>query len=171
MEIRLFGTIEATGRTGPLALGSLVQYRALGVLALNLSNVVPTEHLGAALAAESSGPVSRRGIQNVVVQIRKGLALEGTVCVLTVGRGYVLNAAPEAIDLYRAVLLIHRARQEISSAQSARGLEAAMTMWKEPLFGCLATPQMKEMAGRKIEMLLYSEYRPSFELPAAARWP
>ncbi|GAA1027933.1 MULTISPECIES: AfsR/SARP family transcriptional regulator [Amycolatopsis] len=171
MQIRLFGTIEARDGNGSIALGSLPHYRVLGVLALNLGNVVRTDHLLQALDSDLPGPLSRRAIQNVIMRIRKAIPREDDVCVLTVGSGYVLNAAPETVDLYRAVALIHRSQCEDDTGEADSSLESAMEMWHEPLFGWLATPAMRAMAEKKISLLLDSEYTSPFDRPASVRWP
>ncbi|MFE3785989.1 hypothetical protein ACFXPA_48335, partial [Amycolatopsis sp. NPDC059090] len=151
MRFRLFGTIEALDRTGRVELGSVAEYRLLGILALHLGTVVRTDHLGPALES-----VSRRAVQNVVVRLRKALAHDDEASVLTVGGGYVLTAPPESVDLYRAVARLRRPEHATSPA------EAEARLRHEGLFGGLATPQMRAMAEKKISVLLTVGHVPGF---------
>ena len=168
MEFRLFDTVEAYYDNRPIILGSLLQQRLLGVLALNLGTVVRTDQLITTLTDGAPGYNTRRSMQNAVVRLRKSLARDIEVAVLTVGSGYVLVAAPESIDLYRAAALIHRSRREPEPGIAAKNLETAMTMWRTPVFGWLATPEMRHMAEQRIGELLSSGFAPRFEVPTPA---
>jgi hypothetical protein len=168
MEFRLFGTVEAYYDNHPIILGSSLQQRLLGVLALNLGAVVRTSQLIATVTDGPTGHDTRRSMQNAVVRLRKSLAHDDGVSILTVGSGYVLVTAPDSIDLYRAAALIHRSRREPDPGIAAKNLETAMTMWRTPVFGWLATPAMRHMAEQRIGELLSSGFVPRFEVPAPA---
>jgi DNA-binding SARP family transcriptional activator len=168
MEFRLFGTVEASCDNGPVILGSPLQRRLLGVLALNLGTVVRTDRLITALTTRTPGPSTRRWMQNAVVRLRRSLAHDDEVRVLTVGAGYVLLGAPDSIDLYRAAALIRRSRREPEAETGTGNLQAAMTLWRTLLFGRLATAEMRQMAEWKIDELINTGFVPRFDVPTFA---
>jgi hypothetical protein len=95
-EFGLLGPLEVRAGDGPLLLGGATQRALLALLLLNANRVLARERLIDELWGEEPPKTAAKAVQGYVWRLRK-LLPEGTL--LTRPPGYVLEVAPEAVDL------------------------------------------------------------------------
>lgn len=145
VEYRVLGPLEALVGESPVALGP-PRHRALLVLLLAQANtVVPAHRLIDEIWGDAPPASAANLVQGAVSHLRKALSPEAIV---TRGPGYVLNVAPNALDLHR----FERKAEEGSLAlehgdfaRAATTLAAALDLWSGP---ALRTCAMSCVCGR-----------------------
>jgi DNA-binding SARP family transcriptional activator len=98
MEFRILGPLEVVSDGQALDLGGAKQRALLAVLLLDANNVVSTDRLIAALWEDEPPETAPKALQVYVSALRKLLGRER---VQTRAPGYVLEVAPEELDLGR----------------------------------------------------------------------
>ena len=107
MEYRVLGPLEVRADDAPLPLGGEKQRALLALLLLNANHVVSRERLIDALWGDDLPETAVQTLQVYVSRLRK-LLPPGTL--VTRPPGYMLEAAPETIDLQRFERLAANAR-------------------------------------------------------------
>ncbi|MBE1494651.1 DNA-binding SARP family transcriptional activator [Amycolatopsis lexingtonensis] len=129
MEFRVLGAVEATADGAPVDLGSRKQRLVLAVLLLDAGRPVSRDRL-VDLLWPTEPPASARGtVQALVSRIRAVFRAAGGPELVTEGHGYVLRAAPDAVDAHRFTALVRRARAADDETAVAL-LGEALALWR-----------------------------------------
>jgi YVTN family beta-propeller protein len=145
-EYRILGPLEARLGGAPVPLGGPKQRAVLALLLLDAGRVVPRDRLIAELWGETPPETASTSLHGYVSQLRKGLEPDrppGTdhEVLRTRPPGYVLEPAPDELDLarFRALAADGRRRLEAGDARgSAEALAAALSLWRGPPLADLA---------------------------------
>jgi DNA-binding SARP family transcriptional activator len=133
MEFFVLGSLEVTGGAVPVDLGGVKQRSVLGYLLLHANEVVPGSRMRAALWDGQPPSTARKMVQNAVSAIRRALAADTTVELVTHAPGYQLRVAQDDIDMYRFRQLVHKGRAAVAAGAPARGahlLREALHLWR-----------------------------------------
>ena len=131
LELRLLGPLEVLSGGRPVALGGSKPRTLLAVLALDLGRVVSVDRLVDALWPGDAPESAPHAVQVYVSQLRKAL---GPV-IVTHSPGYVLELAPERVDIHRFTRLADDGRDALGagSPEAAEvALREALTLWRGP---------------------------------------
>ncbi|MGH3715428.1 MAG: AfsR/SARP family transcriptional regulator, partial [Micromonosporaceae bacterium] len=136
LEIRLLGTFEITRHGVPIdVLGDRLR-TAMASLALAVGRVVAADALIDVVWSDRLPGNPRSGLQNLITRLRKVLGVD---VIRSVGRGYLLEIAPEQVDVVRFQRHLDAAAGAESAGDTAavrRHLRAAEQLWRgEPLTG------------------------------------
>src|SRR6266446_1737402 len=101
LEIRLLGPVEAAIGKRSLALPRQKQRALIALLALNPNRVVSTDRLLDALWGESPPATAAVALYGLVSGVRKLLEPGEAGALVTKAPGYMLELAPEQIDISR----------------------------------------------------------------------
>jgi DNA-binding SARP family transcriptional activator len=154
MDFRILGPVEVIDG-GRVPLPRPKQRALLAYLLLHAGEVVSTDRLLDALWGERPPPTATDALQNYVSQLRKAL---GAAVIVTRPPGYLLNAAPEQIDLGRFRRLTVEARAADDNLERAEKLRAALGLWR-------GAP----LAEREFEFFAHLELQPLLSDHVAAR--
>jgi DNA-binding SARP family transcriptional activator len=134
MQFRLLGPLEVAEQNREAVLGGAKQRSLLAILLLHANEVVATDRLIAELWGESPPATVSKSIQSYVMRLRRELGPER---LSTRPPGYVLNVAPDELDL----AVFERLRGEARRAEPARAaqkLREALALWRGPPLADLA---------------------------------
>jgi DNA-binding SARP family transcriptional activator len=140
MNVRLLGPLEVISSGRPVDLGSPKQRALLAVLALSAGRSVAVARLVDDLWGEAAPESATKMVQVYVSQLRKRLPAPVLV---TRGRGYALDAAPDQVDALRAERLLREgraARATGDDARAARLLAEALDLWRAPALAEFSEP-------------------------------
>ncbi|WP_394618976.1 BTAD domain-containing putative transcriptional regulator [Lentzea sp. JNUCC 0626] len=136
-ELRLLGPVELRVGGRVVEVGHARQRCVLAVLLVEANRVVTMEQLLDRVWADRLPRKARLVASNYVSRLRQVLA--GEIAIVRRGGGYVLEVAPEAVDLLHFRHLVRQARTA-DDAQALMLLDEATWLWRgEPLAG-LNTP-------------------------------
>ncbi|GAA4439859.1 AfsR/SARP family transcriptional regulator [Phytohabitans houttuyneae] len=139
MELRLLGPVEVHTGTRRLAGGRPQQAVVLAALAVDAGRLVPVESLIVRVWGSSPPPRARQLLQTHINRIRRmlGEAAGGGGLVVRRADGYLLELAPERVDMHRFGRLVERAAAAGHSAEDrVELLREALGLWRgEPLAG------------------------------------
>lgn len=124
---------SADGR--PIRLARRKERLALGILLLQLGRVVTTERLIDLLWMETPPPSARTALQTLMSRIRAALrsaADDDPVRLVAQGAGYLLQARPDAVDLYQFRALVEGARTIGDPQARSTCLATALKLWRGP---------------------------------------
>jgi DNA-binding SARP family transcriptional activator len=127
VEFRLLGPLEAVEDGRPLALGGRQQRAVLATLLLRANELVPAERLIDVVWGERPPPTAATTVQVYVSRLRK---LLGRELLVTRPPGYVLQVAPEQLDVGRAERLIAAAHETTEPARKSALLRDALALWR-----------------------------------------
>src|SRR5256886_16162239 len=102
-DFRILGPLEVSDETGPLLLGGQKQRALLALLLLDAGRVVSVDRIVDALWGERPPKTAPTSLQNFVSHLRKVL---GADVLVTRPPGYLLQIAPEQLDLERFKTLV-----------------------------------------------------------------
>ena len=131
LEVRLLGPIEVERDGDPIALGGQKPRTLFAVLALEPGRVVSADRLVEALWPGDPPETAAHAVQVYVSQLRKAL---GPV-IATRAPGYVLELAPERVDVHRFARLAQEGRTALESGDAASAevaLREALALWRGP---------------------------------------
>jgi class 3 adenylate cyclase len=150
MEIRLFGSVEATVDGHPVVLGTREQRAVLAMLALRTNAPVSTDRLIEGLWGDQPPPSAQQKVQLYVSQLRELLEGDGAE-ILTRDRGYELRLPEDSVDALRFERLVATAgRRERTSNGAAR---EALSLWRGPPLADLADEPFAAAEIRRLEEL------------------
>jgi WD40 repeat protein/DNA-binding SARP family transcriptional activator/energy-coupling factor transporter ATP-binding protein EcfA2 len=153
MEIRLLGPVEVELGGRPLKLGGPKQRAVLSLLAMNANVTVPVDRLIEGLWGEKQPASAAKMVQLYVSQLRKLLAGERGVELLTHGRGYELRLDPEAVDAARFERLVAEASRAHRNGGAGEAAHRALMLWRGPPLADLANEPFAIAEGRRLEEL------------------
>ena len=128
-EFSILGPIEVAAPDGPVEVSGPKERAALAVLVAWAGEVMSTERLAEALWGDEPPRSSGKIVQNLVLHLRKTL---GPSVIDTRPGGYVLNAAPDSIDVRRFERLVAEGRSRAAAGDptAAAALSAAVGLWR-----------------------------------------
>ncbi|WP_165959041.1 AfsR/SARP family transcriptional regulator [Actinomadura sp. KC345] len=114
----------------------------LALLALSPGRVVTAERLASALWSEGRPPHNvRRSVQTYVSRLR---SLLGPDSIASRSTGYVLQTAPESVDVLRFGKLLAHASASSDPAEERTCLSEALSLWRGDPFDGVPSPWLKE---------------------------
>jgi DNA-binding SARP family transcriptional activator/tetratricopeptide (TPR) repeat protein len=142
VEFRLLGPVEMEACGRLIDVGPPQRRTVLAALAVDVGRQVMVETLIDRVWGDQSPPLVRRALQAHVARIRRMLEHASTdqdhsTRLLHRAGGYVLDADPDQVDLYRLHRLVEQARDpDRDGSEQAVLLREALTLWRgEPLAG------------------------------------
>ena len=149
LQFRILGPLEVLDGDRPVQLGGRNQRALLTLLLLRANETVSTERLVDDLWGEHPPRTATTSLQNAVSQLRK---LLGPECLRTRSPGYVLDVAPEQLDLTRFEQLARDGRAA-DPADRARLLRAALALWQGPALADVEQEDFAQADIRRLEEL------------------
>ena len=136
MRFGLLGSLEASGKDGPVPLGGPKQRIVLAHLVLGANRVVSAEHLIDALWGEELPEDPKSTLQVYVSRLRSAL---GPDAVEAQAPGYVLRADRDEVDALRFEDLLGAARGNGSDPRVTDEILAeALELWRGPALADLS---------------------------------
>jgi YVTN family beta-propeller protein len=135
LEIRLLGPVEVWLGDRRFDVRRQQQRAVLAILALKANRVVSSDELIDALWGERPPPTAPVALYGLVSGLRKLLGAEGTEAIVTTPPGYLLQLAPERIDLGRFEQLVAQGRRALDDHDpggAAERLREALSLWHGP---------------------------------------
>jgi DNA-binding SARP family transcriptional activator/basic membrane lipoprotein Med (substrate-binding protein (PBP1-ABC) superfamily) len=132
MDFRLLGPLEADLDGHPLALGGSRARAVLALLLLHRNEVVGLDRIVDELWPQGRPKTAEQVVRVYVSQLRKALE---PGCLVTRGRGYLLNVGPDDVDLDLFDSLRAEGRRLLEAGEPAPALEAldrALSLWRGP---------------------------------------
>ncbi|MFI6504753.1 BTAD domain-containing putative transcriptional regulator [Nonomuraea typhae] len=132
-EIRLLGPVQVHGPGGPLDVGPARQRCVLAVLAENPGALVSVDMLIFRVWGDTPPARARQGLHTYIARLRRTLRDLGDVRVVNRDGGYVLEIAPERVDVVGFHVLAEEARGAVKDDDdpAAAGLFAdALDLWR-----------------------------------------
>ena len=143
MDVRVFGSLEASVGGRPVPLGAAKPKALFAMLALNAGSVVSVERLIEGLWGEDPPPTARKLVQVYVSRLRHALAVVGFGgAIVTRGRGYELRVDPDAVDAVRFERLVARGSPR-----------EALALWRAPPLDDVADEPFASAEIRRLEEL------------------
>jgi ABC-2 type transport system ATP-binding protein len=133
MDIRLLGPVEAWRDGVRLDLGPRKQRFCLALLALEVNRLVSVDRLVDLAWPGPPPPTARHAIVVNISRLRATLHLgqDGwPIELATRGRGYMLRADPQCIDVHRFRTLVEQARESARHADRVGPLRRALALWR-----------------------------------------
>ncbi|NES16761.1 MULTISPECIES: BTAD domain-containing putative transcriptional regulator [Micromonospora] len=131
-DLRLLGTVEVLVDGVPLVLGPVKQRLVLAVLVANAGQVVSVDSLVDRVWERPPSAV-RNTLYAHISRIRRLLTKADTSSPVSINRtsqGYILEAAPEIIDVSNFLSLSKRARDEPDQRRKAALFGQALSLWR-----------------------------------------
>jgi DNA-binding SARP family transcriptional activator len=142
--------------TGGLPLGGAKQRALLALLLLHRNEVVSTDRLIEGLWGEAPPATAAKVVQVYVSRLRKllGPSAPDGGRLVTRPPGYMLQLAPDELDLDRFEALVERAGRAMASGDAAAAsaaLGGALAMWRGPPLADLAFEPFAQAAAARLE--------------------
>ena len=145
-----------TGGPGPAQLGGVKERCLLAALAVHRGEAVSTAALLDALWGDRPPRTAAKTLQNYVLRVRRALAGDGDLSIVTRPAGYCLRGAQEMVDAGLAESLIGAGRQAMAggdAAAAARLLRQALDLWRGPALAEFADQQFAAAEALRLEEL------------------
>ena len=126
LEFRILGPVEVLKDGLAIAVGGQKQRALLALLLLDAGRVVPVDRIVDALWGERPPKTAPTSLQNFVSHLRKSL---GADVLVTRSPGYLLQVAPEQLDIGRFTMLVEGAKGLPAEERVAR-LRDALALWR-----------------------------------------
>jgi DNA-binding SARP family transcriptional activator len=154
LEFRVLGPLEVLEDGEVLPLGGQKQRALLALLLIEAGRVVSVDRIVDALWGERPPRTAPTSLQNFVSHLRKVLGAEVLV---TRPPGYLLQIAPEQLDLERFRMRVETARQSPAQERAAK-LRQALTLWRGPplaefAFEAFARPEIGRLEELRLSVL------------------
>jgi DNA-binding SARP family transcriptional activator/predicted ATPase len=155
MDFRILGPLEVVDSDGAvLALGGGKQRALLADLLLSTGRTVATPRLIDDLWGEELPDSATKMVQIYVSRLRKALP-PGVL--VTTASGYLLDAPPEQVDLFRFERLVGAGRSALAAGDpsgAAEALRTALALWRGPALAEFDEPFAQTEARRLEELRL-----------------
>jgi len=136
IDYRLLGPLEVTAGGHALDVGGPKQRALLAILLLHANQPVPRDVLIEQLWGERPPTGPDHAVDVYIWRLRKRLdPVAGSPCVLTRAGGYLLQAAPEQVDLLRFERLAHDGQRSLAEGKADRAagqFREALALWRGP---------------------------------------
>ncbi len=150
MEFRVLGPLEVVDGGQAVDLPRRKHRALLAALLLHAPEPVSPDRLIEELWGESPPRTARDALQNYVSLLRKAL---GADVLVTREAGYVLDVAPDQIDLGRFERLCAEARAAADVAERTGSLREALGLWRGPPLADLAYEPFAALEIARLEEL------------------
>lgn len=146
MEFRILGPVEVWSASQRVDAGHVKQRAVLAVLLLDLGHVVPIDLLIDRVWGERPPPSVRNSLYAYVAKLRALIASADDAGVTLSRRpgGYVLQADPDQVDLYRFRRCTTQARAA-DDRRAAELLSEALGLWRGQALAGLSSPWLLRM--------------------------
>jgi YVTN family beta-propeller protein len=156
MDFKLLGAIEVSTDEGALALGGPRPRAILADLALNVGRTVPTGQLTGDLWGDLPPASAVQTVETYVYRLRRALDAAGPHGVSLVRRptGYMLDARPESVDVWRFRDLAARGGAALERGDAATALthmRAALELWRGPALADIREAAFALLAAQRLE--------------------
>jgi DNA-binding SARP family transcriptional activator/DNA-binding beta-propeller fold protein YncE len=154
LEFRLLGPLEVRRGGRQVPLRGRRQRALLALLLLHANEVVPSERLIEELFAGGSAEGPANALQAGISRLRR--LLDGDGVLVTRPGGYVLEAAPEQVDVARFERLFAAGREALArgdAADAAATLREALALWRGPALADLSLLEFAQSEIRRLEEL------------------
>ncbi|MEV6240425.1 BTAD domain-containing putative transcriptional regulator [Lentzea sp. NPDC051838] len=142
----VLGTIEAHASDQPLELGHAVQRRVLAVMAVHAGQVVSSDQIVESVWHENLPHRARNTLHTYIARLRQVESVE----ILRRPGGYLLDVAPESVDLHRFRSLIYRSH-DLADPDAACLLDEALGLWRGEPFDGADTPWFTSLRTALVE--------------------
>ena len=156
VQVRLLGPVDLriNGSSAPVA--GLRRLAVLAVLALQVGEVVSTNHLIDVVWSGRAPRTAANTLQRHVSYLRSLLGSKTAIGYQS--PGYILNLDGEATDALAAARLIGVGMTAIDPTQRVQHLQTAIGLWRgQPLMDVVALPRLNEQAERLNHLLLQAK--------------
>ncbi|MCS0604631.1 hypothetical protein NX794_25945 [Streptomyces sp. LP11] len=149
-----------------ISLGGIKQRATLGYLLLHSNQTVPTSGLLKALWSVEEAPLTARKIlQNSVWSLRRklvsGAGADTPVTLRTQPPGYVLDVAPDRVDLHLFHQRVREGRSRLEAGEpgaAATLISGALELWRGPALADLTEagvlwPELTALQGMRLDVL------------------
>jgi YVTN family beta-propeller protein len=135
MDFRLLGTIEVSTDAGALALGGPRARAVLAALALNVGRAVPTDQLIEDLWGGLPPASAGHTLETYIYRLRRALETGRPhgARLATRPSGYMLDAAPDLVDVYRFRGLAAQGGEAVEQGDAAAAaalVASALALWR-----------------------------------------
>src|SRR3954470_16336570 len=172
MEYRILGPLEVADQDREVLLGGGRQRSVLALLLLHPNEVVSSEWLIDELWGDMPPPAAAKTVQVYVSQLRKSLRNgEPDGPLLTRGRGYVLQIAPDELDrerFERALAGGRRALDDDAPGRAAEMLRDGLALWRGPPLADFAYEPFAQAEIARLEELRLAAVEDRVEADLAA---
>src|SRR5262245_61313773 len=161
IELRILGPLELLKDGEAVQLGSRMQRALLAVLVLRANEMTSTDRLIEDLWQDHAPPTALKTLRAYVSRLRRALGDDGSSPLRTVGSGYRLEVAPDALDRDRFEHLVAEARQTDDRSEASELLTEALGIWRGPVLADLVYEPFAQAEIARLEelRLLASEER------------
>ena len=159
LDFAVLGPVEVRRDGRPLALAGVRQRALVAFLVLHAGEVVSTDRLISALFGEDASDGAANALQQSISRLRRTLGEAGApdqTVLVTRSPGYVLQVAPDRVDLQRFELLSHEAHRTLENGDTAGGadyLREALALWRGPPLADLTEFEFAQGEIRRLEEL------------------
>ncbi|GCB45401.1 BTAD domain-containing putative transcriptional regulator [Streptomyces sp. NL15-2K] len=133
-EFKILGPLEVRRDGQPVRIGAAKVRLLLAALLAEANQVVTVETLVNRLWGEKPPSRARNTLQNYVLRLRRALDCPaGGAPVHTRPHGYVIETAPDTLDLHRFAALVRQGRTALEEGAAARAaplLREALGLWR-----------------------------------------
>jgi DNA-binding SARP family transcriptional activator len=156
MDFRILGPLEARVDGRELPLGGAKQRALLALLLLHRNEVVSIDRLIDGLWGGEPPPTASKVVQVYVSRLRRllGPPEPGHGRLVTRSPGYLLEVAPDELDLERFEGLVEEARRASATgdpAVASAALRLGLAMWRGPPLADLAFEPFAQEASARLE--------------------
>ena len=156
MEIRLLGAVEASADGTALPLGGPRQRAVLADLALHAGQLVAADRLIDDLWGERPPASAKHTLETYISRLRHVLNASGAASppLMTRPGGYLLDAAPECVDVWQFRDLAARgsgARDQGDAAAAVMLLGSAVQLWRGPALADVQDAPFAVLARQRLE--------------------
>ncbi len=147
VEFRVLGGLEIRAAGQRVGVGHARQATVLAVLLLDLGRAISAEQLIDRVWGAAPPPSVRSVLHGYVARLRAALAAAGDPEVALARRsgGYLLDADPDQVDLYRFRRLVAEAGAAGADQPAAALLRSALRLWRGPVLAGLDSPWLRGM--------------------------
>jgi len=151
VEFRILGPLEVVEHDQLLALGGPKQRALLAILLLHRGKVVSTDRLSDELWGERPPASAAKTVQAYVSNLRRAL---GDGLLITRGHGYLLQTAPDQLDVDRFEALVDAGRTALGEGNARRAserLREALVLWRGPPLADFAYEPFAQAEAARLE--------------------
>jgi DNA-binding SARP family transcriptional activator len=153
-ELRVLGSLEVIGESGPVALSALKQRQLLAVLAVHAGTARSSDYLIDALWSADKPQSPGKTVQVYVSQLRR--LLPAGIVISTRESGYALELEDDALDAARFERLVAEGRAASHAgnpALAASLLQRALALWRGQAYGDFAYADFARAEAERLEDL------------------
>jgi DNA-binding SARP family transcriptional activator len=143
----VLGPLEVTIDGQPTALPAAKHRIVLATLLLSANRPVSVDELAERLWGAEPPASAKATLQGYVLRLRRTLTAAGVDPLRTRPPGYLIEVAPEQLDLDRFKVLVAEA-ESAPAAVAADRLREALDLWRGPALSDVPSPSLHAVAGR-----------------------